>query len=102
MAHGAANERQQIVIPERALQAAVVKAEQADEQRFHARNGKRIPAQKDAAADAVVSIEKSVNSPESQNGVEQHALVATIVHVNQDVTDEKPEPADFDGDRFGG
>jgi len=103
MADGAANERQQIVIAERALQAAVVIAQQADEQRFHERNGERITTEEHAAAEAVVRVEQGVDRPQGQDSIENRLVAAAaVVHIDENVAHEEAKPADFYGNRFGG
>ena len=67
------------------------------------RDGQRIAAEEDAAAEAVVGVEEGVDGAEGEDGVEE-GLPAGLesFDVDEDVADEQAEPADFDGDGFGG
>ena len=53
VADGAADQRQEVVVAERAFQAGVEVAQQADEQRLHAGDDERLAAEEDAAARAL-------------------------------------------------
>ena len=70
MADGAADERQEVVIAERAFQAGVVVAQQGDEQRLHDGDDQRIAAEEDPAAEAEPGVEQRVEGAEGEDGVE--------------------------------
>ena len=103
MANGAANQGEKVVVAERAFQAALVVAEQADEERLHQGDDERIPAQEDPAAKAIIGVEERVTRPERQDRVEHGTVrAAAPIQVHDQVGEQQPEPADLDRDRLGG
>src|SRR5262249_11178608 len=85
------------------LQAAVVVAQEADEQRLQERDGEGVAAEEHAAAEAVGGVEQGVDGAEREDGVEDGPPAGVgHVEVDEDVADNEAEPADFDGDGLGG
>ena len=103
VAHGAAQDGEEIVVAERAGQPGVAEAEQADEQGLHEGDGQGIAPEEDLAAQAVPGVEQGVDGPQRQDGVEQGEAGGVVGHhVDDDIADQQAEPADLDGDGLGG
>ena len=78
-------------------------AEEADEEGLHEGDAERVGAEEDAAAEVVPGVEHGVNGADGQKGVEEdQAIDGSALDVDEDAADEEAEPADLDGDGFGG
>jgi hypothetical protein len=103
VADGAADEREEVVVAEGALQAAVAEAQQADEQGLQERDGEGVAAEEDPAAQAEVGVQQGVGGADGQDGVEDGLAPGGVAAgLDQDGADEQAEPADLDHDGLGG
>ena len=103
VADGAADEREEIVIAEGAFESDVEVTEEADEEGLHEGDAERVGAEEDAAAEVVPGVEDGVDGADGQKGVEEDQTIdGSALDVDEDAADEEAEPADLDGDGFGG
>ena len=59
--------------------------------------------EEDAAAEAVPGVEQGVDGADGEEGVEQgQAVEGPALDVDEHAADQEAEPADLDGDGFGG
>src|SRR5579883_1010782 len=97
MADGATDERKKVIIPERALEPAVIITKHGNKERLHERDEERPMSKKDTSPPTVGGVHKSIEHAEGEDTVEHGGMTAIrIAEVHQDVAEEEPEPADLD------
>ena len=100
MAQCGADQRQNVVVAEGAIEPAVREAEQPDEEGFQARDDERVGAEHDAATPRVEGVERGEGEAEREDGVKRKCFGGRA-EVRVEVADDEAEPADLDRHRLG-
>ena len=101
MSQRTAQQREQVVVPERAVEVAFDHAQQADEQGLHAGDGERQVAEEDAAAAVEPGVEDGVPEAQAEDGDEDGAIRFWRPEGDVGDPEEEAEPADLDDDPLG-